>query len=331
MSGFDRIAGHERVVSAVRRALGSARTHHAYLFTGPEGVGKRLLALTLAKAVNCLHSDAELRPCDECRECQSIDAGRHPDVVVLTPDTSKARWVIKIEGVRQLVQQVRYKPYQGRRRVGIIDFAETLTEEGANAFLKTLEEPTGESMFVLVSAQPQRLLDTIRSRCQQLRFGPLPQATVERLCVEHGMDPKDATVLAGFSDGSVSRAFALANEQLLAQRNQWLETLQQLAQMSDIEVTKVANDMARQPSAKLRSTLDGWLMLHRDIALLCAGSDPARLANRDLHDTLAKLAARTEPARAAKHTALLTETRQQVERYIDAKLLLESLLFELRQ
>ena len=164
------IHGQEYAVSVLRSHLASGRVPPAYLFIGPEGVGKRMAAMTWARALNCEHGAAQVCAGTPCRSCKKIESGAHPDVHVLEPEGASAS--IRIDAVQTLLEQVALSPFFGRSHVVVIDGADRLTDDAANCLLKTLEEPTARTRFALLTSQPTRCLPTIVSRCQQIRFHP---------------------------------------------------------------------------------------------------------------------------------------------------------------
>ncbi len=203
---FARIRGQGRALELIRRALQAGRLPHALLFSGPDGVGKRQTARELAKALNCAAPAAGGEACDACPSCRLVDRGAHPDVLAVGPEGRS----LKIAQVREVERHVALTPYAGRRKVAILDAAEAMTEEAANAFLKTLEEPPGEAALVLVSAAPTGLRPTIRSRCQEVRFGPLPEDVVVALLAEAGIAPAETPRAAALGAGSLTLARAWA-------------------------------------------------------------------------------------------------------------------------
>jgi DNA polymerase-3 subunit delta' len=173
---FAEVLGHERLRDLLARAVAQRRLPPALLFSGPSGVGKRVLALAVGRALLCERGDGD--PCDRCATCSRAARGLHPDAVLVEPSGSPLS--IKIEQVRDAVREIAGKPFEGRARTFVVDEAHLLTEQAQNALLKSLEEPPATSHVVLVTPSPQALLPTIRSRCQVLRFSPLPQALLEK-------------------------------------------------------------------------------------------------------------------------------------------------------
>jgi len=201
------ILGHETQRERLLQALRNDTLHHALLFEGPRGIGKRLVANHLAMAANCTERAPGEEPCGVCRTCRAIAAGQHPDVIVVEPDRELASRTIAIEVVREVIRQSQYHRFGARRRFVIVDPAEAMLEPAANALLKTLEEPPADTHFVLVTHNATALLPTIRSRCQRIRFGPLPEATVRAWLEERGVER--AEIVARLARGCPGRALAL--------------------------------------------------------------------------------------------------------------------------
>jgi DNA polymerase-3 subunit delta' len=187
------VIGQDRAMGMILRTLGENKVPSAYLFSGESGIGKRYAALNLAKAVNCLNPVTSTKPqgldegqkhcsllidaCDGCISCKKIDSGTHPDLMVITPEKGE----IRVGEIRKVEEALSFKPYEGRRKVVIIDDADTMNQSAANAFLKTLEEPPDESLLILIAANPDMLPDTIRSRCSCIRFVPLSPRACEQV------------------------------------------------------------------------------------------------------------------------------------------------------
>ncbi len=222
---WKRVRGHEALVLAFDRAVRQGRLGHAYLFVGPSGVGKRLFAGELARALLCENPPAgRLDACDACSSCLLLDAGNHPDFFVA--GRPEDRQELPIDTVRRLCQDLSLKPARGRRKVAILDDADDLNDESANCFLKTLEEPPPGSLLILIGTNLERQLPTIVSRCQVIRFAPLPEALVAEMLRAHGVqDPAQAARLARLAGGSPGKATALADPALWSFRRALLDGL----------------------------------------------------------------------------------------------------------
>jgi DNA polymerase III subunit delta' len=210
------LRGHDQVARQFRTALARGRLASTFLFVGPAGIGKRTFALWLAQGMLCERvAEERLEPCGECPSCHQVLAGSHPDVEVVSKPADKAFIPVEMfigdaeHRMRAgLCYQIALKPYSGRRKVAIIDDADYLNKEGANSLLKTLEEPPPKSVLILIGTSLQRQLPTIRSRCQVVRFQPLPLGDVEELLIKRGLceDPTIARQAAAHSEGSLERA-----------------------------------------------------------------------------------------------------------------------------
>jgi DNA polymerase-3 subunit delta' len=211
------LLGNEAARARLWRAADEGRLHHCFLFEGPEGVGKATTAWQLTLYVNCL---APERPCwtapggTLCASCRLIVASAHPDVMLVVPDPERATKIISAAQAREIIAGLQLQRHSARRRVVIIDPADTLTEEAGNILLKTLEEPPAGTQFVLVTSRPGSLLQTVRSRSQRVRFGPVPRAELEAWLTGRGLDPR----LAAEAMGSPGTALRLAEGEATERR-----------------------------------------------------------------------------------------------------------------
>ncbi|HEX2659982.1 MAG TPA: DNA polymerase III subunit delta', partial [Polyangia bacterium] len=203
---FEELVGQERALVVLARALAAGRTAHAYLFEGPPGVGKRSAAVGLGMALNCETAPGPGTACGTCEPCRRIAAGIHPDVVTFAAEGA----LILMEQAQQIVALGQQRPHEARARVIIIDGAERMNANASNCLLKTLEEPLRGTVLVLVTAAPERLLPTIRSRTQRVRFHRVPERALLELGDRRALDAAKAAVAAVLADGSVERFLALS-------------------------------------------------------------------------------------------------------------------------
>lgn len=231
------LEGHDDVVAKFRNALAQGRLASTFLFVGPEGIGKRTFAMRLAQSLLCQTRDEKLLdPCGHCPGCSQVLAGTHPDLITLAKPAGRSEIpVAMIKGddnfpaEQSLLFNLSMRPFYGGRKVAIVDDADTLNVAGANALLKTLEEPPPRSVLILISASADRQLPTIRSRAQIIRFSPLENDLVGRLLVQQGIvaSNDEAARLAAFSAGSLTRAVELSDPALWSFRSELLKRLSQ--------------------------------------------------------------------------------------------------------
>ena len=270
------IIGHEVIIDVLRGYVRKERLPHALLFAGDEGIGKRLTAINLAKTLNCnalnglhdMHHDIDC--CDECTSCRKIDKLMHPDLFLIRPEGPGGQ--IQVSAVRELQESLSYKPYEGRWKVAIIDDADALNLSAANAFLSTLEEPPAQAIIILITARPDMLLETIRSRCQRLNFSPLPLGSMGQLLKDKykGLDNRQLMLLSELSGGRLGHAMS---EDLIKQRDRSFD---------------IFLEMCGNPSKDLwrdKKEMEEWFdwceLWLRDIAVFKATGDPELLINRD--------------------------------------------------
>ena len=339
------IEGHDRIVEQFRRALERGRLAASFLFIGPAGVGKRTFALKLAESLLCeRHDAAELDPCGTCAACQQVIAGTHPDVHVVGKPAERSFIPLELfvgdkehRGREGLCHNLAMKPYSGRRRVAVIDDADYMNEEGANVLLKTLEEPPPHSLLILVGTSPAKQLPTIRSRCQLVRFEPLPDEVVTRLLSEQRIaaDAAQAERLARYSGGSLERAAELADTDLWSFREKLLTSLSGRVLDSPALAGEVSRfvDAAGKPApprrARLRQVVGFAAEFYRHLLRLGVGDE--RLGDEQLRAHLdASLAARGfEADRVARQLQRCLDTAEQIDRNANQSTLIEAWLDDL--
>jgi DNA polymerase-3 subunit delta' len=297
---WQRIRGHDDVVAAFGRAVERGRLAHAYLFIGPTGVGKRLFAGELAKALLCEGAAGRFEACDQCVACRLVDAESHPDFFTASRPADSPN--LPIEVMRELCRSFSLKSARGKGKVAILDDADDLDDPitgnaAANCFLKTLEEPPPRSVFILVGSSIDRQLPTILSRCQAVRFRPLAADHVDAILAERGLEEKRRRQLIRLSGGSPGQALALADEALWKFRAVLLQALAAprfdsvgLAKQWWAFVEEAGKESALQRS---RAALAVRLLVELldDTVCLSAGR-PARVSEADEARILGKLAER---------------------------------------
>lgn len=316
------ILGHDWAVTQLDRAVRDQHVAHAYLISGPAQIGKAALAKALALALNCTSDD---RPCGTCRSCKLIAAGKHPDVQMIAPEGR----TLKIDQVRALEHDLALRPVEGRYRVAILDQFETATIEAQNALLKTLEEPPGYVVLILVAADPELLLQTIVSRCQAIALRPLTIAQVrDALIASRPIDPARAELLAHLSGGRLGWAIdAAQDDTLLAARAQALDDLMRLLKADRVTRFAYAEDLAKK-DGRARETLDLWRTWWRDVLLAASGS-AAELVNLDRAEQIRGVAQHIDVAKAKSAAEACGRALWQIDHNATARLVVEVLLLDL--
>ncbi len=270
------LVGHDHLVDRFRRNLANGRMASTFLFCGPPGVGKRRFALRLAQGLLCeRRAEEAMDPCLECPSCQQIEAGSHPDVEIVSRPADKSNIPVSLligdrdhRSREGLCHRISLKPVRGKRRIAIIDDADYLNEEGANALLKTLEEPPPGAVLILIGTSPQRQLPTIRSRCQMFHFRSLPSDFVESFALTQGWvsSPSEAARLAEMADGSLDQARELADPEIEEFRRELLHRWNdqpriswEIAKMIETYVDAAGKEA---PARRLRLRTVIFLLMH---------------------------------------------------------------------
>jgi DNA polymerase III subunit delta' len=331
---WSHIQGRDRLIDGFAHVIARQRLAHAYLFVGPEGVGKQLFARELAKALLCESPGPGLAACDRCEACLLASAGTHPDLfIVRRPEDENE---LRLPLVLELCRGFSLKSARGRGKVAILDDADDLNEESANCFLKTLEEPPPRSVFILIGTSLDQQLPTIVSRCQVVRFAPLNAELVRAILTRGGIAADAADVLVRLADGSPGRALALADEALWRFRR----TLLQALAGPKVETVDAARgfvefveDAGKDTARQRRRAADVELLLietFTDALRLHVGGEP-RSAGPVEMPLLRALAERADPEKIMALVERCLEAEGQLNRYVQLALVLEGLLDGLGQ
>jgi DNA polymerase-3 subunit delta' len=315
---FADILGHDRIVEVLQRSLRGGKTAHSYLFEGVSGSGRKKTALALIQALFCttLPDDA----CGVCPSCRKIDGGNHPDIHLIAPLPDKRD--ISIEQLREMQHDLSLRPYEAPRKVCIIDPAERMSVSAANSLLKTLEEPPGNALIILLTENAGMLLSTVRSRCQLIRFAPLSPEHVLTLLERNGMAPDTAALIAPMSGGSLQKALELDNESLAIRREAVLSRVSQMNIGRIATVFDAAEELSGNRDATLE-LLDMLLSFFRDAVHLGAGNGD--IVNRSVRGAIESIAAKRSFPRNLELLERIYETRRDVQRNANPKLALDHL------
>ncbi len=338
---FDQLTGNARVKEVLKRTLKSGRLPGALLFVGEEGIGKKLFALEIAKALNC-RSPQDFAGCGTCASCirigkinypASADSDEwkqiiwsdHPDVgLVMAP-----KRVLLVNQMRQIEREANFRPFEGVARVFLIDEADKLNDPSANALLKVLEEPPRTSYLILITSRPAMLLPTIRSRCQMIRFSPLSAAEIEHHLTQNKVaDRATAQLRARAANGSIGRAIAGDITSFTRQRKAMLTMLNALVVTDDrVQLLRSAEELNEaQYKDEFEGRLDVLETLIRDAWMLSLAVKPAQLVNEDLLPELEKISKKLDPEKAATWILQIEDMREQLIVNINRKVATDALL-----
>lgn len=289
---FSAVRGHQRTVEFLRQTMRADRLAHAWIFTGPAGIGKSAIAFAFAAWLQC-EADGD-EACGSCPSCRQVSAGSHPDVRWVSVETGKRE--IGVDRARDLKKFSQLAPLRGRSKIAIVDAADRLSIAAQNALLKTLEDPPGRSLLLLVTDNADMLLATIRSRCQRLAFAPLSASDVAAiLTASHGIEPGVAARLAALAEGSPGRALEL--QASLGDQGSLLAALREVQAGRYVDLDRFAQRL-NQPESELGTKLEVLLAEMRDEAIALARSGAAakpalrRLLDQSEHIATAATAVR---------------------------------------
>ena len=341
---FSELVGNDRVKAALKKMIVSERLPGALLFTGEEGIGKKLFALEVARALNC-RTPVDQEGCGKCGSCTRIEKINypsaseaetwlqiiwtdHPDVGIVVPP----RRLLRVEQMRHIEREANYRPFEGKARVFIVDEADKLNENSANALLKVLEEPPSTSYLILITARPAMLLPTILSRCQVIRFSPLKPAEIEKHLLANKLaDATTARLRARSAAGSIGRALAGDVERFTDQRKAMIAVLKGLVPSDVRSQLLLSAEQLNEAQYKdeFEQRLDVLETLIRDVWMLAVGADTEQVVNEDLLPELRKIASDLDPQRAQIWIQQIEDMREQLVVNINRKVSTDALFLSM--
>ena len=330
------LLGHEWAVALLREHILRDRLRHAYLLTGPPGIGKRTLALRLTQALNCLNPPVGGEPCRACRACLQIERMQYPDLAVV--QASQRGGTLKVDQVREVQRSLSLAPYEARYRVALFLRFDEAHVSAANALLKTLEEPAPQVILILTGENAESLLPTIVSRCEILRLRPL---SYDLVCVglqqKWGVPEERARLLAHISGGRPGYALRLHQDaDLLELRRVWLDDLDRLIRAGRVErfayieaLTKERKEKGKEEKGfRLKDLLQVWLSLWRDVLLQSAGA-AVPVSNLDCDDCVAALASCFELETVRRVIASIERSMDLIDRNVNPRLALDVMMLNM--
>ena len=335
---FSQILGQERAKQVITHSILNRRIPHAYLFSGIAGVGKGSMGKAIAASLNC-ESPEGTQACGTCTSCRQIMGGNFPDFIVVRPDKDS----IRIKQIREVQDSLRFAPFKGGHRVIVLDQADTMTEEAANAFLKTLEEPPKRNLFILNAVEPDNLLPTIVSRCQKVPFVPLPGNLVaDYLVREIGIQKDVAVVLAKLSEGSLGKAIAMTESDFLEHREKWLRQAMEIPRLDPEQALDVALELsetgavANKEGSKyeiggLLDLLGVFAIWYRDLLVVKKEGSEDLIVNADYRDQLKNFARKFKLLQLYESLLVLDQAQRDIRMRRNKALVLERTILRLKE
>lgn len=325
MYTFEEIRGNTPLVEQLRRSAASGRSSHAYLFLGGAGAGKRLIANTFAKALQC---ESEKRPCDSCKSCHAFNHGNHPDMIYFQPLKNGKTYTI--EDVReQLLETVDLKPFQYEKKIYIIEKADTLNIQSQNALLKTLEEPPAHAVFLLLAERAEAFLPTILSRVVVMKIRPLSAETIADYLMQAGHLAEESHILSAYAQGRIGQALELVEDEGFREmRQDILGKLEALPSMSEGDAYLLAKEFeVYKNDLRFLDIMELW---YRDLLTAKSLREEGYLIQRDKKDAIFR-AAKEPAALLAKKAAAVRTARMRLAQNANFRLTMEVMLMDLKE
>ncbi|MCL2761298.1 MAG: DNA polymerase III subunit delta' [Desulfuromonadales bacterium] len=314
---FSDIISHRKNISILTRIAESNRLAHAYLFWGPEGTGKKKTAIALIESVFC-----ESGGCGVCPSCRKIKDNNHPDIHIVAPEGQ----FIKIDQIRALQKALAYRPYEAKRKACIIDDADKLNLAAGNALLKTLEEPPGDALIILVATNIENILPTIRSRCQTMLFGPVPAEDIEHFLITEGISEETAHISAMQAGGSIGKALEIAGEETLNIKKLLINSVFDLSTEDLTKIFSLSEEFDKD-RGKAILAIDLLITLWRDMIITGNGSEA--VINQDMVKELSYEFTKRGNVKISEQIDILEETRNKIIRNANVRLAIDRLFMKL--
>jgi DNA polymerase-3 subunit delta' len=324
VAGFDDILGQDAVVTILKRAVSQKRIPHAWLFCGPEGIGKSLTAAALALELNCRNPVGPFgQACGICSSCKAFIAGTHPDFIRIQPQKNE----IRVAQIRELCETLEKKPFSASNRMVLIKNIEKMNPSAANAALKILEEPPENTHFILTTPEPARLLPTIRSRCQSLLFHPLPEDVIERLLQQDPViDKEKAHLIASQCSGNMKRALSMVDPEWFRLREWVFQSIEQMNRF-DPSLRLAFGDIILSKPKWLAESLDLIASWYRDA--LGLKHHGRHIINIDRSQRIAEVIEHRKSPDLLRSLDIVLRFRSKIDSRANAKLMMDTLVLTL--
>ena len=320
------IIGHDIKIAQIRETIKAQQFPNAVIFSGMAGIGKRQIAEVAAKALLCENENV---PCDNCDSCHAFNTETQPDYYYMEPDRSKANPIIKIDQVRALQKEVAMMPVMSNRRIVIINDAEFMNSAAQNCLLKTIEEPSGLSKFILITANRSRLLMTLRSRCMIINFDKLTESEIQRGLESQGIENADK--IAVIANGSLGQAISLAANNGLKIREESITFLESLHKLTIEDIFIKGQELSGQPKDNFIEWTINFQKFLRDLLIVKTDIDDNFYYNRDMKARLRKLREKLSDTVIFNMLYEISEVQKKLNSNANIELLIESTFIRLKR
>ena len=328
MADFNAVAGHERIIKSLRESIKNDMTSHAYIFCGNKGSGRNLTAGAFAKTANCL-SPINGNACGKCPSCIQFESGNNPDVFYVKATKTIS---ISVDDIRkQIVNEVKIKPYSYKRKIFIIDKADTMTSQAQNALLKTLEEPPKYVLIILIAENTENFLPTVLSRCVMMKFSPISVNLIKNYLINNcAMNENDAAFYAEYSIGSIGEALRLSGDENFYQmRNDIISCLDRLDTMDFVSAMFMAKEMEKYKAYS--ELFDIMYMFYRDVFCMRLFKDDRYVIQKDKIGLIEKKAKNLNEQTIAKRLDFIMDIKKKIRQNTAFRLSMEVLFMNLKE
>lgn len=323
---FTDIIGHEVIIKNLKQAIRNNNIAHSYLFEGPQSIGKKKLAKIFAKTLLC--KSGGLEPCNKCSSCIKIDSGNHPDFYIISPEGN----YFKKEQVDEIQRTMRMLPYEGVRKVYILEDIHKMTQEAENSFLKTLEEPPDYAVIIMTVINSYSILPTIVSRCQVVRFNSVDNKKIQDMLIhKFNKSKEEARFIASFSNGIVGKAINLAkSDEFKSLRKEVISTIDEILNSDRFRVFSISQ-FFEENKEYIEDILDMMTLWFRDLLIIKESGNSEFLINKDKIDILNSHCYKLSRNKIHDIIDMIARTKNNIFSNVNFQLAIEVLLLEMQE